>query len=274
MTFIESIRIALEDFTTNFGSRKFVVLNIEEKKVTQSTIQFVISTERPLYMHIPQSESHTQVLTDMLSQCNIPFIFDPDWNEQPIVQINCDIRKLGKVADLAGTIFIEVFGLTDQMELQFDVIDYDYTSGLPIDNTVVDKHFSYQDKIRSYYSRRKKDPGALKKTIEYCQKQIAIADKVAQAFRSENIATLESVIRNYESASTPDLKEHYRSLVVRWEKTVKDRWLPEHVGYKQLSIIYSKQGEFEEAISICQQALAQGWSGDWEARIQRYTKSM
>jgi hypothetical protein len=45
--------------------------------------------------------------------------------------------------------------------------------------------------------------------------------------------------------------------------------LPGHVGYQQLAIIKEKQKDYRAAIALCQQALAEGWRGDWAKRIAR-----
>ncbi|MFQ2912493.1 hypothetical protein ACK3YB_14480, partial [Aeromonas caviae] len=48
--------------------------------------------------------------------------------------------------------------------------------------------------------------------------------------------------------------------------------LPSHRGYKQLSIIFSNSNQYQRAIDLCRQAHMQGWSGDWDKRIERYKK--
>ncbi len=45
--------------------------------------------------------------------------------------------------------------------------------------------------------------------------------------------------------------------------------LPRHTGYEQLAIIREKEKDHPEAIRLCGEAMAQGWNGDWEKRIQR-----
>jgi hypothetical protein len=106
--------------------------------------------------------------------------------------------------------------------------------------SVLDRHFLYLQKIRTYYKDRDTIPGSLDKAIAACEMQISIAPQAAAAFRKE-----------------PGFKT-----------------IPAHTGYEQLAIIRDKEGEYVEAISLCQQAKAQGWSGDWDKRIARYQKKL
>lgn len=52
------------------------------------------------------------------------------------------------------------------------------------------------------------------------------------------------------------------------------RPLPTHKGYHQLAVILDKEGQIIEAIGLCERALAEGWEGDWERRIARYSKRL
>lgn len=105
---------------------------------------------------------------------------------------------------------------------------------------VLDRHFLYQNKKDIYYRFRDMDDFALARAIEACEQQIAISAKAAEAFRNE-----------YE-----------------------DEALPLHIGYTDLAIIREKEGHLEDAILLCEAALAQKWGGDWERRIERYKKKL
>ncbi len=48
-----------------------------------------------------------------------------------------------------------------------------------------------------------------------------------------------------------------------------DGRMPSHTGLRQLAIIREKDGEFDAAIQLCRQAKKDGWSGDWDKRIER-----
>jgi len=102
---------------------------------------------------------------------------------------------------------------------------------------VLDIHFLYGTKISICYKDRDKQ-GFLEKVIDACNQQISLAEKAAEAFF----------------------------------KQYKNSPLPGHKGYEQLSIILEKQKKFDETIELCKKAMAQGWMGDWEKRIERCHK--
>jgi tetratricopeptide (TPR) repeat protein len=93
----------------------------------------------------------------------------------------------------------------------------------------------YRDRAQYFYKRREEEPEALEMAIRYCEKQIAYAPMAIRAN----------------------------------QMNPQSKGLPQHYGYKQLAIIYEKQGCFNEAIRLCKQALEEGWKGDWETRIRR-----
>jgi tetratricopeptide (TPR) repeat protein len=102
---------------------------------------------------------------------------------------------------------------------------------------VLERHFLYHAKIRTYYPFRDEDDFALPRAIEACEQQINMSLEAAKIFR-----------------------EKYRGD------------LPAHTGYQQLAILREKQGDFESAINLSQKAFEEGWSGDWENRIERCKK--
>ncbi len=103
----------------------------------------------------------------------------------------------------------------------------------------LDIHFFYQSKIEIFYKDRDK-LGGLEKAVCACRLQIDYAPKAAKAF----------------------MKEY------------KGETLPSHKGYQQLAIILEKEKKFSEAVEVCTQAMEQGWSGDWEKRIERCKKKV
>ena len=103
----------------------------------------------------------------------------------------------------------------------------------------LDLHFLYQSKIQIYYRNRDNDDFALPLAIEACKQQIGISEKVKEAFIKE--------------MGLP---------------------LPEHVGYKQLCIIMEKQKNYDEVIRLSKIAKEQGWSGDWDRRIEKCKKKI
>jgi len=105
------------------------------------------------------------------------------------------------------------------------------------EKNILDLHFFYPQKMKLFYKERE-NPSALKEATDACLKQIEISEKAAAAFRKE----------------------------------YSDSQLPAHEGYGQLCIILEKQEKFEEAIKFAEQAKKQGWSGDWDGRVERCKK--
>lgn len=104
----------------------------------------------------------------------------------------------------------------------------------------VDQHYLYQEMIQIFYRSRDVDATALSDAVMACQKQISIAVKVARLLKSE----------------------------------YPGEQLPAHVGYKQLAIVLEKEDKYPEVIRLMNQAISQGWNGDWEKRIERCEKKL
>lgn len=99
---------------------------------------------------------------------------------------------------------------------------------------ILDLHFAYAEKMAIYYRNKNNDPESLDVAIKAARDQIALATQAAKAF-----------------------KEEYG-----------DETLPSHAGYDQLHIILEKQGQYDEAIVLCEQAKYQGWNGRWDTIIE------
>lgn len=106
--------------------------------------------------------------------------------------------------------------------------------------SVLDRHFLYQNKKDLYYRFRDVDDFAFDQAVRACEQQIALSLDAVLAFKNE-----------------------YRH---------DD--LPAHAGYMDLAIIRDKEGDTAEAIRLCELALVQGWSGDWQRRIGRYKNKL
>ncbi len=104
----------------------------------------------------------------------------------------------------------------------------------------LDLHFLLSNKITTLYKDRDNSPDGLERAIEACKQQIDFAEEAKAAF----------------------------------EKEYNGHSLPSHVGYRQLAIVLEKQKKFTEAIDLVEIAKSQGWSGDWDKRIERCTKKM
>ena len=100
----------------------------------------------------------------------------------------------------------------------------------------VDRHFIYGHMLKVYYRDRNRDGNALALAIQTCEKQIAIAPQVIREMKKE----------------------------IMW-----DGHLPAHGGYTQLAIILERNKDYESTIRLSQEALRQGWAGDWEKRMAR-----
>jgi hypothetical protein len=101
---------------------------------------------------------------------------------------------------------------------------------------ILDKHFLYQAKLDIYYRNRETDDFALSIAMEACNQQIEISLDAKKAF----------------------LKEY--------------SGIPSHKGFEQLCIILEKQKKVDEVIRLAKLAKEQGWSGDWDKRIERNMK--
>ncbi len=107
------------------------------------------------------------------------------------------------------------------------------------DASALDNHFLFQTVIQANYQDRENEE-SLKAAIDACLKMISLAPEAARAFKSE----------------------------------FPKQQLPGHKGYEQLAIIYEKQGRFQDAITVSQQAARQKWGGDWAKRIERCRKRL
>ena len=108
-------------------------------------------------------------------------------------------------------------------------------------NNILDLHFYYLNCIEVFYRNRNEDEDALNLAIKACKKQIEINKKVKSAF----------------------LKDY------------PENDLPHHTGYKQLAIIYEKQGDIDKALKITKESLANGWNiEDCNSRIMRLEKKL
>ena len=106
------------------------------------------------------------------------------------------------------------------------------------DGSATSTHFTYTTLIDLYYKQRDDWENAIENCIEYCRKDIAIADEFVGEFGD----------------------------------------VPRIPSFKRLAIIYQKQGNHEAALDICDQALeigtTDGTKGGFEGRKDRLRKKM
>lgn len=103
---------------------------------------------------------------------------------------------------------------------------------------ILDKHFEFSENIPLLYKKREKE--GFEKTIGVCRQQIELAPQARAVF-----------LEKYP-----------------------DQPLPSHRGYEKLAIILDKQGRYDEAAKLCEQAEVNGWGGDWTKRIKRYNNKL
>lgn len=106
------------------------------------------------------------------------------------------------------------------------------------DGSATSTHFTYNELIDVYYKQRDDQEDAIEKCIEYCKKDIEIADEFVDEFGE----------------------------------------VPRIPSFKRLAIIYEKQGRYEEAIEVCERALnigtTDGTKGGFEGRKERLRKKI
>jgi tetratricopeptide (TPR) repeat protein len=106
-------------------------------------------------------------------------------------------------------------------------------------NSILDLHFTLGMMVENYYRLRDDEPSAFDNAVKACEEQINLAPLASAQFK-----------RQYPHDS-----------------------LPVHTGYEQLRIIYKKQGEYQKAIALCEQAKKQGWNGKWDKQIGSFCSS-
>ncbi len=106
------------------------------------------------------------------------------------------------------------------------------------DGSATSTHFAYNELIDVYYKQRDDRDDAIKKCIEYCKKDIEIAEEFVAEFGE----------------------------------------VPRIPSFKRLAIIYERQDRYEEALAVCDQALdigtTDGTKGGFEGRKERLRKKM
>lgn len=108
------------------------------------------------------------------------------------------------------------------------------------EKSVIARHFYWSSRGQFFYRWRDVDDFALEEAINSFQKQVDLSDEARIAFLNDG-----------------DLG-----------------FVPAHTGYRQLRIIEEKRGDFSSALTLCQQAKAQGWKDDWDKHIVRIMKKI
>lgn len=126
-------------------------------------------------------------------------------------------------------------------------------SNIHLSTSEVDQHFLYGRMMELYYKDRKKE-GYYELAKEYALKQIDIAAATVQQMKRDHLSFIAISSKKYKSM---------RHLTI--ENTPFH--IPSHAGYRQLAIIYKKEKRWDDVIALCEQAISEGWCGDWEDRV-------
>ena len=106
------------------------------------------------------------------------------------------------------------------------------------DGSATSTHFTYNELIDVYYKQRDDREDAIEKCIQYCKKDIEIAEEFVDEFGE----------------------------------------VPRIPSFKRLAIIYEKQERYADAIAVCDQALeigtTDGTKGGFEGRKDRLCKKL
>lgn len=124
-----------------------------------------------------------------------------------------------------------------------------------------DIHLALTGLIKYHY-RLRENPAHYDKAKELCLLQISIAKQAANAFsqppkpKGISLKKLEAMIgHKLVGYDIPQI-------------------MPSHVGFKQLAIILEKEGDFTGALKLAKQALEQGWSDDYQKRIEKLNNKL
>lgn len=124
------------------------------------------------------------------------------------------------------------------------------------DSNLIDVHLALASLIKHHYSLRTA-PEHYEKAKEFCLMQISISSKLVKKFRHPE--------KPKELQNITGIKDPYYD---------EPQMLPSHTGYKQLAIILEKEGDIEGALRLSKQALKQGWTDNYEKRIDKLNKKL
>lgn len=173
---------------------------------------------------------------DKEDRASIEAIYKPmGGREKDLTEGDMNGTSLTKVGFLSG--MIGWFSKEEFRHIAYKLIDKAERS-VTTSTKPLDLHFLFNSKIEITYKDRECSSDALNEAIKACKQQISMADRSVEAFR----------------------------------KQYKNSPLPSHRGYKQLAIWLEKQKDYVGAIEVAKKAKLQGWSGDWDKRIERCSK--
>lgn len=151
---------------------------------------------------------------------------------------------------------------------------FDHLSAIePTVTNPVDLHFTYNGLIDATYRLRDEDAVWLEWCIEYCKRDVELFPR----FRSGWVA--DERLRHLFSAAmlleVGDQREGNKELKAAAARIKFDLLVP---SFKQLAIIYEKQGRYAEALDVAKSARTYGLSdrtqGDYAGRIDRLKRKL
>ncbi|MGM0438700.1 MAG: hypothetical protein ACQEQD_10565 [Bacillota bacterium] len=123
---------------------------------------------------------------------------------------------------------------------EYDLIEEFALKAIETDPNIVNLHFIYNNLIKVYYKRRNENEKYLDKCIEICKKDINMYPELRKEMKKEGLG----------QARIP--------------------------SFQRLAIIYEKQGEYQKAIDICEQAINYGLNDNtktgFKGRLKRLQK--
>ncbi|MDR8522104.1 hypothetical protein [Shewanella fidelis] len=198
-------------------------------------------------------EQREQIAKDYqpLGVCNnVPFLYQDAGHTSP----DEGFAKLSLIQVLS------CIALTPAKTILIDKLEqeasYEYENS---DKNFIDLHLTLGFLIKHHY-RLRAEPYHYERAKELCLMQINIAKQAAKKFRYPK--------------KPKELKQLYKITGKKHPYYDEPQILPSHTGYKQLIIILEKEGEIKGALKLAKQALKQGWTDDYEKRIDKLNRKI
>jgi hypothetical protein len=200
------------------------------------------------------------------------------------------VAELRKTGNLTTEVSVPVVKKQAEKKAPLPPIDHVYLKAPSKKLNIIERHFFYQGQIGAFYARREEKPEYLELAIKACEDQIAMSKKAANEFLEEKRFVLKSdeeqmddykqllkgidVTAKYNGMKLPEGFNPHIHKGPDCIKIIKHDKLPEHAGFKRLCIIRENQGNYEEVIRLATQAKEEGWTGNWDNRIEKAKKKL
>jgi hypothetical protein len=140
------------------------------------------------------------------------------------------------------------------------------------ENSYIDLDYALSSAITILYKLRD-DEKILEEVINLCYSQISIAKDVFPKL----LVFFNPPYNKNDFDPNTKVWHSKRQEYVLWKdynEVAVDKIIPGHTGYTQLVIILKKQKKYSEIINLCERAKKEGWSGDWDKRIEFAKKQL